>query len=111
MPTGSGGGKSRGSVRRPCLKLHMGAKHLCLGPQLTSWTQNSNLQIMELEGATAPQREKLRSGVWSQNMVCRLQFGDVKLCPEPHMPPVDVSLGSTGVVRDPGKLSSAVWTH
>lgn len=41
--------------------------------------------------------EKLRSGVWRQNMVYRPQFGDGKLCPEPHMPPDDVSLGSTGV--------------
>lgn len=43
--------------------------------------------------------EKLRSGVWSQNMVYKPQFGDDKLCPEPHMPPVDTSLSSTGVMH------------
>lgn len=46
-------------------QLQVGAKHLYLGPQLTSRTQNSNLQVMELEGATASQMEKLRSGIWS----------------------------------------------
>lgn len=42
--------------------------------------------------------EKVRSGVWSQNVVYRSQFGDGKLCSEPHMSPVDMSLGSTGVM-------------
>lgn len=88
----------RGSVCRPCLKLQMRAKHLYLGPQLTSQTQNSNLRITELEGATTPQIKKLRSRVWSQNIFYKPQFGDGKLCPKPHMPPVDVSLGSTGVM-------------
>lgn len=49
------------------MKLQLGAKHLYLGPQLTSWTQNGNLQIMELGEATTPQMEKLRAGVQSQN--------------------------------------------
>lgn len=42
MSTGSVGRMSGGSVPRPCLRVQMGAKHLSLGPQLASWTQNSN---------------------------------------------------------------------
>lgn len=54
--------------------------------------------ITKLEGGTAPQMEKVRSGVWSQNRVSRPQVWEGKLCPEPHMPPADMSLGSTGVM-------------